>query len=433
MANTSVLPAGGLTLVVNGSLSPVATHVATSVALSAVHTACILLLIVANVATNGAVFVVFYRRPALLTLSNRLVLNLSLANSLLTVGVLPASLAASVGRRWPLGPVTCVVTGLLMTALFAASVLTLLVIAVDRYFAVLRPLHYSMCVTPRRVGLSLAGVWLAAAAGVVPLAVQPHLVSFSPPQSLCAVRWADAPVYAAAFVAVYFVVPLGAMLAIYVRIFRAAKRTSARARRNSSDVTLLQQVLGCDARRRSSIASLLTVRRGSALGKGLFVVHKDDRKAALTGVVVMSTFVACWLPFFTGVAADASLPLVAVRMPGYARAVAVWVALCGCALNPLVYVFRSEPIKQECRRLFGCLVCGDSGGGGSRQDSLRHSDTPSGVNSVCSSLITPNSSAASLVSAARRTTADTPTADTHANGQTPAVVTFNIQLSPVVE
>ncbi|XP_052799062.1 rhodopsin, GQ-coupled-like [Mya arenaria] len=49
-----------------------------------------------------------------------------------------------------------------MNLIFTASTFTLVLIAIDRYMAVAKPLHYSMTMTSRRASFMIASVWISA-------------------------------------------------------------------------------------------------------------------------------------------------------------------------------------------------------------------------------------------------------------------------------
>ncbi|KAG8253519.1 hypothetical protein J6590_032315 [Homalodisca vitripennis] len=104
---------------------------------------CLSLLAVSGLISNCLVLIVFYRRPALRSPSNRFVGSLVFAN-LLSAMVLAPLLVSRV---------PALSAG--FSALVATStVFSIVAIALDRYWAVLSPLHYAMTVTRRR---SLAG------------------------------------------------------------------------------------------------------------------------------------------------------------------------------------------------------------------------------------------------------------------------------------
>ncbi|GFS26021.1 tyramine receptor tyra-2-like [Elysia marginata] len=196
----------------------------------------LVLVFLASVVANAFVLVVFCKRKSL-SLSNRFVANLTVCNCLNAFFVMPFALASLVAQRWLFGETWCICTGFLMSVLVTASILTLAVISIDRYFAVVTPLHYSMRLTSRRCSLLILSIW----AGAIVISAPPILgwnsIVFQVDKMVCTVNWSSARAadayYTFFLVSCSFLLPLVAMLWTYARIFRAARGNSVRARRNS--------------------------------------------------------------------------------------------------------------------------------------------------------------------------------------------------------
>ena len=76
-----------------------------------VHTAILLVIFTFSAGSNSLVFAVFARKPSLLNLSNRFVLNLSVCNLLITLLVIPAHIWIITEGHWPLNDISCQVVG----------------------------------------------------------------------------------------------------------------------------------------------------------------------------------------------------------------------------------------------------------------------------------------------------------------------------------
>lgn len=81
---------------------------------------------------NLLIVATLYRRPYLLTPSNKFVFSLTLSNLLLSTLVLPFVAVSSAKREWVFGVVWCNFTALLYLLISSASMLTLGAIAIDR-------------------------------------------------------------------------------------------------------------------------------------------------------------------------------------------------------------------------------------------------------------------------------------------------------------
>ena len=118
-----------------------------------------------------------------------------------------------------------------------------------------------------------------------------------------------------------------------------------------------------ESTRKASITSLFMVvrRRSSTVGKSLLAFHAEDSRAAKTGLIIMFTFTLCWVPLAVLIVFEALLTDdgetndESGTIPAWVEACTIWVALAGCALNPIVYVFRSQKVKQEIKQCL-CLA-----------------------------------------------------------------------------
>lgn len=81
---------------------------------------------------NLVIVVTLYKKPYLLTPSNKFVFSLTLSNLLLSLLTLPFVAVSSVRRDWMFGVVWCNFTALLHLLVSSSSMLTLGVIAIDR-------------------------------------------------------------------------------------------------------------------------------------------------------------------------------------------------------------------------------------------------------------------------------------------------------------
>lgn len=139
-----------------------------SVAIAIVLTAITLVCLVGNLLVMVAVCLV--RR--LRTPSNYLIANLAVADWLVGLLVMPWAIAYDVLGRWPFGASLCYAWITCDVLLSTASILNLMMISVDRYLIITRPLHYA----PRRGGtlmlIYMVAAWsVSVAIGLTPLVV----------------------------------------------------------------------------------------------------------------------------------------------------------------------------------------------------------------------------------------------------------------------
>ncbi|KAI8516992.1 hypothetical protein Bbelb_055730 [Branchiostoma belcheri] len=141
---TSVYDHTTTTAVLGNGMDEFNKSFAATVGRSVVLAVVLLLSLVGNV----LVCYVFVRKPVILAdVGHRFVLNLACCDIGITLLVIPFSLTSSIFNQWVFGPEWCQGQGFIGNLLFCASILTLAVVSVDRFSAILRPLQYNSTFT----------------------------------------------------------------------------------------------------------------------------------------------------------------------------------------------------------------------------------------------------------------------------------------------
>nr|XP_031539799.1 orexin receptor type 1 isoform X1 [Vicugna pacos]XP_031539800.1 orexin receptor type 1 isoform X1 [Vicugna pacos]XP_031539801.1 orexin receptor type 1 isoform X1 [Vicugna pacos]XP_031539802.1 orexin receptor type 1 isoform X1 [Vicugna pacos] len=177
---------------------------------------------------NTLVCLAVWRNHHMRTVTNYFIVNLSLADVLVTAICLPASLLVDITESWLFGHALCKVIPYLQAVSVSVAVLTLSFIALDRWYAICHPLLFKS--TARRARGSILGIWAVSLAVMVPQAavmecssVLPELANRTRLFSVCDERWADdlyPKIYHSCFFIVTYLAPLGLMAMAYFQIFR---------------------------------------------------------------------------------------------------------------------------------------------------------------------------------------------------------------------
>ncbi|KAM4836709.1 alpha-1A adrenergic receptor isoform 5-T5 [Thomomys bottae] len=239
------------------------------------------------------------------------IVNLAVADLLLTSTVLPFSAIFEILGYWAFGRVFCNVWAAVDVLCCTASILGLCIISIDRYIGVSYPLRYPAIVTPRRGVRALLGVWALS----LVISVGP-LFGWRQPapedETICQIN--EEPGYVLFSALGSFYVPLAIILVMYCRVYVVAKRESrglqAGLKTDKSDseqVTLRihrkhapgERAPGGPAGGGGGGAG---APGSSAKSKTHFSVRllkfSREKKAAKTLGIVVGCFVLCWLPFF---------------------------------------------------------------------------------------------------------------------------------------
>ncbi|KAM5154043.1 LOW QUALITY PROTEIN: D(3) dopamine receptor [Callospermophilus lateralis] len=198
---------------------------------------CALILVI--VFGNGLVCVAVLKERALKTTTNYLVVSLAVADLLVATLVMPWVVYLEVtGGVWNFSRICCDIFVTLDVMMCTASILNLCAISIDRYTAVVMPVHYqhgtgqSSC---RRVALMITAVWVLAFAVSCPL-----LFGFNTTgdPSVCSISNPDFVIYSSV---VSFYVPFGVTVLVYARIYvvlRQRRRKRILTRQNSQCISV---------------------------------------------------------------------------------------------------------------------------------------------------------------------------------------------------
>lgn len=234
------------------------------------------------------------------TPTNYLIVNLAIADLLLSFTVLPFSAALEVLGYWVLGRIFCDIWAAVDVLCCTASILSLCAISIDRYIGVRYSLQYPTLVTRRKAILALLSVWVLSTV----ISIGPLLGWKEPAPNddkECGVT--EEPFYALFSSLGSFYIPLAVILVMYCRVYIVAKRTTKnleagvmKEMSNSKELTLRIHSKNFHEDTLSSAKAKGHNPRSSIAVK-LFKFSREKKAAKTLGIVV-GMFILCWLPFF---------------------------------------------------------------------------------------------------------------------------------------
>ncbi|XP_041640395.1 alpha-1D adrenergic receptor [Cheilinus undulatus] len=290
------------------------------------------------------------------TVTNFFIVNLAMADLLLSIIVLPFSASLEVLGCWVFGRVFCNIWAAVDVLCCTASILSLCIISVDRYIGVKHCLKYPSIMTERRAVAILLLVWVLSTV----ISVGPLLGWKEPPpvdESICSIT--EEPGYALFSSLFSFYLPLIVILFMYFRVYVVARRTTKsleagvkRERDKSMEVVLrihCRSVLE-DARTASAKSSKNHPFR-SSLSVRLMKFSKE-KKAAKTLAIVVGMFILCWLPFFFFLPIGSFFP--ALKPSETVFKVIFWLGYFNSCINPMIYPCSSKEFQRAFTRLLRC-------------------------------------------------------------------------------
>ncbi|KAM3721348.1 Cholecystokinin receptor [Dirofilaria immitis] len=127
-------------------------------------TLCFTAIFILSLLGNSVVVLVITKlqRRTTRSITNMLLLNLAVADLLRSLICIPPTLMSEISRCWLLGPYVCKFAAYLQPVTVCASAYTLALIALERYYAICRPLESIIWLSKRRLLALISFVWLTA-------------------------------------------------------------------------------------------------------------------------------------------------------------------------------------------------------------------------------------------------------------------------------
>uniref|UniRef100_A0A672QVP4 Adrenoceptor alpha 1Bb n=1 Tax=Sinocyclocheilus grahami TaxID=75366 RepID=A0A672QVP4_SINGR len=233
--------------------------------------------------------------------TNYFIVNLAIADLLLSTTVLPVSATLEILGYWVFGRIFCDVWAAVDVLCCTASIMSLCVISIDRYIGVSHPLQYPNIVTGCRALLAMLGVWVLS----LVISIGPLLGWKEPPSpdhTVCVIT--EEPFYALFSSLGSFYIPLIVILGMYCRVYVVVKRTTKNLEAgvktetmNSGEITLRIH-RGSQVHEDSGVAGKGCAHQGRNYLTVKLLRFSREKKAAKTLGVVVGMFTLCWLPFF---------------------------------------------------------------------------------------------------------------------------------------
>ncbi|XP_021963787.1 octopamine receptor beta-3R isoform X2 [Folsomia candida] len=299
-------------------------------------------IIVAAVIGNMLVIVSVMRHRKLRILTNYFYVSLAMADMLVALCAMSFNAALSLnGGKWLWGWYLCDIWNSLDVYFCTASILHLCCISVDRYYAICRPLEYPLKMTHRTVRIMIGSIWIL-----------PSFLSFTPiflgiytteeylelrrkNPELC--DFVPNTVYAVVSSSISFWIPAIVMIVMYSKIFREALRQK-RALSSTSACLVLQHV-------NSSTSTAVCDNKSQQK-------WKHEHKAARTLGIIMGTFVACWVPFFTWYMVSSLLKFTS---PEWLVQTMFWIGYFNSTLNPIIYAYFNRDFRDAFKETIQCV------------------------------------------------------------------------------
>ncbi|KRZ68653.1 Cholecystokinin receptor [Trichinella papuae] len=370
-----------------------------------------------SVIGNSLVIVTIVQNRWMRTITNLFLLNMAISDLLLTLICMPPTLTAILFQcfiwgqkmRW-----MCTLISFLQPVSVAANANTLVAIALERYYALCRPLHSRQWQTKSNVVRMMIIVWTASFTCSIPQAIVAEVIEIRPGQLNCRDNWPSGQAQLIYFIflsLVLFIIPLIIMTMLYSLVIRSLwlgiklhsqqsepslLNSKSGTRQSSLDTT--DQLIDEPDEKRTSKNGWATFKlttcsgfffhnrpkteptagvgsNGSNGANGESAIQSNRSRARLSGAFLRSThiekslqtkkrvikmlaaivveFFICWMPFYT-------FYLVVIIRPALFDASCyvtfLIMAYLSTCTNPITYCFMNSKFRKAFLAAIGCHI-----------------------------------------------------------------------------
>lgn len=284
------------------------------------------------------------------TVTNYFIVNLAVADLLISAIVLPFSAILEILDRWVFGRVFCNIWAAVDVLCCTASIMSLCVISVDRYIGVSYPLRYPTIITKRRALLAVMLLWVLS----IIISIGP-LFGWKEPapedETICKIT--EEPGYAIFSAVGSFYLPLAIILVMYCRVYVVAHRESQGLKEgHKTEKSHSEHVILRIHRGNAPVSEDEALRSSKHFAIKLLKFSREKKAAKTLGIVV-GCFVLCWFPFFLVLPIGAMFP--AYRPSDTVFKITFWLGYFNSCINPIIYPCSNLEFKKAFQSLLGCL------------------------------------------------------------------------------
>ena len=280
---------------------------------------CVVLLLAALIG-NSLVLWMVCKNKNLRTIPNHFIISLALSDiAMATICQPPCLTVLIVGKR-TYGNFVCQMQGYVVATLACVSLLTLTLVAVNRYFLIVRPKNYQNIFTTGRTRLMILAIWVLSLLEPLPYLLSGHNYVYHAGKFFCfQVVEVD---FFTLLGYIFIVIPMFVLILCYYKVFKTLREHKKR----------LQSM-----RRRDDQPSTVKI-------------TVEDIKVTKTLFITVCGFVICWTPIsivdFIGFAQGSW------NLPREAYVMYTFLGQLSTVINPVIYGVMNKTFREEYKKLF---------------------------------------------------------------------------------
>ncbi|XP_073245739.1 G-protein coupled receptor 161-like [Porites lutea] len=311
---------------------------------------------------NVSLFLTVYKNPNLRTITNMFILNLAAADILVSVLSMPVTMVTIVKEHWVFGHTACVVLGYFTILSFIASVMSLGMIAINRYFYIVKWNTYTINFTKTKALLYAAGVWFVSMSLASPPLFGWAEYRFIPGKSYCFVYWPSNVYFMYFMITVCFFGPLSVMAFSYYNILNFTKNIRIKVSRNNLTPKPRQlETQGANEMQNEVVETMENKSPLTRFNSHPSVQSKsqkprltpEEQQMTNTFLLVLALFIICWAPFAITMFFDVYYPQ---PLPRPIDTISLLLGYLNSMCNPVLYGMRNSAFKQGFVNLYSWFI-----------------------------------------------------------------------------
>lgn len=280
-------------------------------------------ILLVGIVGNGLVLYVVLKNGTMRTVTNLYLVNLAVADLMLLIYCVPYIAVHYLLTSWPFGQLMCKCWSYLTLVSLSVNVMTMTALAVDRYYAIVRPLRSRIFRTIRRTITILSVIWISSFIGLLPTVFIKRTVRYWDEGTwteYCVEHWKTAnhrTMFTVMLFVAFYLTPLFVISSAYLLMAKNLWTSIGPSGHHSPNIYQLS---------RTKTTKLL--------------------------LVVVLVFAVCWLPthcvqlsYDTGTWSFTDTTYV-VKLMGHT------LQFCNSAINPFIYAFLSETFRESFKDVF---------------------------------------------------------------------------------
>ena len=290
----------------------------------------VVIFLVALFGNSVGFYVVVIKKESLSrSVTNLFIGNMAVADLLLTITIMPFSVAFLYrDALWiggTLGSITCKALSYVMPVFISASVFTMMLISFDRFYAVFFPLKEKFFQKPKVLS---AIIWISSFGLMTPSVLMYQTREIQPGVYYCLQEWPWAPPNDTDFTETYKVLK-SFHICLFVVLYALPL-----------SVTLFIYFLIC---RKLWLGKI----PGNVTDSKIAAENRLKRKVTCLLVITCVVFAVCWFPVYVNHYFWYVRPDQSHKLPSKVQMLFLWIAHANSALNPCLYILLNKKFRQK--------------------------------------------------------------------------------------